>query len=224
MRVGILLAGRCPTELRERHGDYDEMFERLLQGRGFEFTTYAVLDGVLPAHASAEDGWLVTGSKAGVYEDHDWIPPLQALLREAYANAVPTVGICFGHQILAQALGGTVRKFPGGWSVGLKHYALQGDVEEARVLAWHQDQVIEPPPDARVVGSSPFCRYAALAYGDKAYSIQPHPEFTNEFVTDLLAVRRNILPEHVFADAEASMGPQTSSAQIADRIAEVLRR
>ncbi len=222
MKIGILQTGRSPDELRERHGDYDDMFRRLLGGRGFQFITYPVLDGVLPESVRLADGWLITGSKYGVYEDHDWIPPLERFLREAYAASVPIVGICFGHQILAQALGGRVEKFSGGWSVGLKDYALDGFPAGARLAAWHQDQVIEPPADATVVGSSPFCRYAALVYADKAYSIQPHPEFNCDFVADLVTARRSILPNDIAEQALASLDKETSSAEIAARIADFL--
>ena len=224
MKIGILQTGRAPEELRERHGDYDDMFRRFLGGRGFEFATYAVLDGVLPDNVHDADAWLITGSKFGVYEGHDWIPPLETFLRGAYADSVPIVGICFGHQILAQALGGKVEKFSGGWSVGLVDYALDGFPGGARVLAWHQDQVVVPPVDATVVGSTPFCRHAALAYDDRAYSVQPHPEFDSQFVVDLVAARRSILPEEVAERALASLGPETSSKAISDRIAEFLVR
>ncbi len=87
MKIGILQAGRTPDELLEQHGDYDAMFRRLLADQGFEFTTYPVLDNVLPADVYAADGWLITGSKFGVYEDHAWIAPLEDFLRAAYASA-----------------------------------------------------------------------------------------------------------------------------------------
>ncbi len=224
MKIGILQTGRTPDELREKYGDYDAMFRRLLGGQGFEFVTYPVLDGTLPADVHAADGWLITGSKFGVYEDHSWIPPLEDFIRAAYASAVPIVGICFGHQILAQALGGTVEKYSGGWSVGLKDYTLEGFPAGAQLLAWHQDQVVEPPADATVAGSSPFCRYAALAYGDKAYSIQPHPEFNSDFVSDLVAARRAVLPDDIAHKALNSLGGKTSSKAFANSIAEFYRR
>ena len=224
MKIGILQTGRTPDELREQHGDYDAMFRRLLAGQGFEFDTYPVLDGVLPTDVHAADGWLITGSKFGVYEDHAWIPPLEDFLRAAYAGAVPIVGICFGHQILAQALGGKVEKFSSGWSVGLKDYTLDGFPAGVQLLAWHQDQVIEPPAAATVAGSSPFCRYAALAYGDKAYSIQPHPEFVSDYVSDLVAARKAILPANIAHEALDSLGGKTSSQEFANWIAGFFRR
>ena len=110
MKIGILQTGRSPDELRAKHGDYDEMFVRLLSGQGFEFKTFPVLDGVLPTQINEADGWLITGSKFGVYEDHDWIAPLEEFLRRAFAAEAPIVGVCFGHQILAQALVGRCHK------------------------------------------------------------------------------------------------------------------
>ena len=223
MKIGILQTGRSPEELRDKHGDYDAMFRRLLAGRGLDFVTYPVLDGVLPASVHEADGWLITGSRFAAYEDHPWIPRLEDLLRKAYAAAVPIVGICFGHQILAQALGGRVEKFTGGWSVGPVAYALAEGADRAWLLTWHQDQVTEKPADAEVVASSPFCEYAALSYGDRAFTIQPHPEFTPDFLADLAAARRSALPEAVADRALAAPGRALAAAAIADRIEAVLR-
>ncbi|MFW2545609.1 hypothetical protein ACN2XU_23545 [Primorskyibacter sp. 2E107] len=97
MKIGILLTGRTVETLPAEHGDYDAMFRALLDGRGFQFQTYAVLDGELPPSIDAADGWLVTGSKHGVYEDLPWIAPLEDFLRQVYAGGQPIVGICFGH-------------------------------------------------------------------------------------------------------------------------------
>ena len=104
--------------MRAKHDDYDGLFKRLLAGRGFEFETYPVLDGVFPADAQAAQGWLISGSKFGIYEDNDWIAPLEEFLRQVYSAGVPIIDICFGHQILAQARGGRVEQFSGGRSAG----------------------------------------------------------------------------------------------------------
>jgi GMP synthase (glutamine-hydrolysing) len=183
-----------------------------------------VLDGVLPDSVHHADGWLITGSRFAAYEDHPWIPPLEDFLRRAYAAAVPIVGICFGHQILAQALGGRVEKFAGGWSAGQVAYGLKGGPDPAWLLAWHQDQVVVKPNDAEVVGSTPFCRYAALAYGDRAFTLQPHPEFTPDFLADLVAARRGLLPNAVAAQALAPPGGPLASSAIADRIEAFLKQ
>jgi GMP synthase-like glutamine amidotransferase len=224
MLIGILQTGRAPEELRDRHGDYDAMFRRYLGGRGFDFVTWPVLDGVIPGDVHDAEGWLITGSRFGVYEDHTWIPPLEDFLRRAYAAAVPTVGICFGHQILAQALGGQIERFAGGWSVGPQAYTLDGMPEEAHIMAWHQDQVVKKPAAARVVGTSAFCRYAALAYGERILTLQPHPEFTAGFLADLVAARRSSLPAPVAERALATLDRPLASPAIADRIEAFFKR
>lgn len=214
MKIGILQTGRSPEEMRDRHGDYDDLFKRLLAGRGFDFITYPVLDGVLPTCATDADGWLITGSKFGAYEDHDWIPPLEDFLRDAFARSVPIVGVCFGHQILAQALGGKVEKFAGGWAVGPAEFDSRDRIDT--IMAWHQDQVVELPDGAEVLASSKFCQYAMLGYGDRALTVQPHPEFTAEFMADLIACRRDVLPGHIADQAAANLSADLTSPRFAE--------
>ncbi len=173
MKIGILQAGHSPDELRDSVGDYGEMFTRLLDGHGFDFQIFSVVDGEFPAGTQDADGWLITGSKHGVYEDHDWIPPLEELIRDIRDAGQPLVGVCFGHQIIAQALGGRVEKFDGGWSIGRTEYNFGN--QKLALNAWHQDQVVEAPEGAEIVASTDFCANAAMMIGDKILTIQPHP-------------------------------------------------
>jgi len=223
MKIGILQTGRSPDEMRSKHGEYDDLFKRMLGGRGFEFVTYKALDGELPKTVNDAEGWLITGSKFGVYEGHDWIAPLEEFLREAFSEGVPIVGVCFGHQILAQALGGKVEKFAGGWSVGATEYANAHGQKE-QIIAWHQDQITELPEGASVIGGNDFCQYGMLAYGEKALTVQPHPEFTAEFLADLIAARRDLLPDHIADGAEASLGEPLNSPGYADKFEEFFKR
>ena len=218
MLIGILQTGHAPDALRPDHGDYPDLFARLLADRGFDFRTWAVVDGEFPSGAHDADGWLITGSRHGAYEDHPWIAPLEALIREIQAANLPLVGICFGHQIIAQALGGRVEKHPGGWSVGRAEYDWGG--RTVALNAWHQDQVTKAPEGARVLASSPFCENAALLYGDRIFTVQAHPEFHNDFLADMIERRgRGLVPDPLLDAAKASVERPTDDALLADRIA-----
>jgi len=224
MKIGILQTGRAPDELRGQFGDYDAFFRQLLDGYGFTFETWPVLDGVLPDGPGAADGWLITGSRFGVYEDHPWIAPLSDFIRDCHAEGVPMVGICFGHQIIAQAMGGTVEKFSGGWSVGAVDYTTASGARDC-LIAWHQDQVTRPPEGASCLASTDFCAFAALGYGDWALTFQPHPEFTPDFARALIEARRAILPPALAEQALrglATAAPET--AAYARQIAEFFER
>lgn len=217
MRIGILKCGQSPEELRGELGDYDTMFERLLAGRGFDFASYHVENMQFPQDVREAGGWLLTGSRHGVYEDHAFIPPLEDFIRAAYAARVPMVGICFGHQIIAQALGGQVAKHPEGWAVGPQDYDFGG--EPVRLNAWHQDQVIRRPEAAEIVASNPFCENAALVYDDRAFTVQAHPEFDDAFIEGLIEHRaRGTVPGALLDRARARMGGPLQSGGIADRI------
>ncbi|WP_068109921.1 type 1 glutamine amidotransferase [Tropicimonas marinistellae] len=220
MLIGILQTGTAPEELKESTGDYPGMFEQLLAGNGFTFRTWNVEEGDIPAGADAAEGWLITGSKHGVYESHPWIAPLENLIRQIYVDGRPLVGICFGHQIIAQALGGRVEKFSGGWSVGRTIYDFDGT--ELALNAWHQDQVIEPPLGAETVASSATCRHAALLYDTRIYTTQAHPEFDAEFLAGLIRTRGKVLPQSNLDKAIASLPMPTDNAEIARRMAQFL--
>jgi len=223
MRIGILQTGDAPEDLRTTEGDYPDMFQRLLAGRGFEFRTWRVMDLQFPTDEEQADGWLITGSRHGVYEDHAFIPPLEAFIRDAYNAHVPLVGICFGHQIVAKALGGRVEKFAGGWSVGPTDYRF-GD-EVLTLNAWHQDQVVEIPEGAEVVARSEFCANAALAYDDRILTVQAHPEFPDSFIDGLIRTRgQGIVPDPLLRQAEARMGQPNSSALLADHITDFFQQ
>lgn len=224
MKIGILQTGHSPEGLVADFGDYGEMFKNLLGGFDFDFQVYSVVDNEFPADIHQADGWLITGSRFGAYEDHAWIPPLEDFLRAAYAANVPIVGICFGHQILAQALGGKVEKFQGGWSVGATDYQLK-DGADITLNAWHQDQVTKRPADATVLASSPFCENAILAYGNKALSIQAHPEYGGGFIGGLIAKRgRGVVDDDLLNAAQSKLDTPLSNSWMAERMAEFFKQ
>ncbi len=223
MKIGILMTGHAPDIVQPELGDYDAMMARMLAGHGFAFETYAVVDGAFPPGADAADGWLVTGSKHGTYEDHAWIPPLEELIRDIVASNRPLVGICFGHQIIAQALGGKVIKHPDGWRVGATDYQIDG--QPLTLNAWHQDQVIEAPEGAEIIGQAEGCAIAALRYGPNVFTVQPHPEFERGMMVGLIEHRApGVVPDPLRDRARDRLDTPRDDAAIAARIAETFRK
>ena len=223
MKIGILETGLIRDELAHQYAPYPVMFESLLRrsGRALEFEAFSPVRGQMPGSTRDCDGWLITGSRHGVYEALDWMAPLQSFIRDIAEAQSPLIGVCFGHQIIAAALGGTVEKSELGWQVGLKHYQLEKTYDwmpekppSVAIHAWHQDQVIVCPADAEVFLTAPMCAYAGLAYGDSVISVQAHPEIEADYELALLELfSGNLLPEDVAADAIDSVkngsGPDT---------------
>ena len=223
MKIGILQTGHAPDMLLPDTGDYDAMMARMLDGQGFDFVTYAVVDQEFPERPHAADGWLITGSKHGAYEDHPWIPPLEELIRAIHAANLPMVGICFGHQIIAQALGGKVVKHPDGWRVGATQYKIEGS--PLTLNAWHQDQVIEAPDGAEIIGRAEGCDIAAMRIGERIYTVQPHPEYGATFMQGLLDHRApGVVPDPLSDHARGLLSTPTDNAAMATRIANVFRK
>ena len=222
MKIGILQTGHFPDALQGAEGDYEVMFSRLLDGHGFTFHTWSVVDMVFPDGPRDADGWLITGSRHGAYEDLPFIPPLEALIRSIYAEGVPMVGVCFGHQIIAQALGGRVEKVAAGWEVGRKEYDWQG--ERVALNAWHQDQVVDVPHGAKVIASHPRCDVAALVYDTRIWTVQAHPEFRDSAIVGLADTRgRGVVPDPLLETAKAETNKGTDHQWIAHQMADFLK-
>ncbi len=204
MSLAILETGAPPGDLAATYGDYPAMFRALL---GREARSYNVELGQFPDDPGAHDAWLITGSPAGVYEDLPWIAALITFLRRAKGRA-KLVGVCFGHQVMAQAFGGHVEKSAKGWGAGLMSYPIvarqqwMDDAPLVAVPASHQDQVVVQPPHTEIVASSLFTPYAALAWTDQpAISFQFHPEFSPAFASALIEQRYDRVPDPAAAIA-----------------------
>ncbi len=221
MKLGILKTGAPPPSAREKFGGYPDMFRKLLGESAFDYRVYAVDEGDWPAKVDICDAYLITGSACGVYDPEPWIGELKAFLNQARGKAA-LVGVCFGHQVMAEAFGGKVIRSPKGWGVGEHAYQVRSrepwmdEATQIRLPASHQDQVVEPPPGAEVFASSEFSAFGALAYRDqKAISIQLHPEFEPAYAIALIESRRGGRYSDEEADrAIASYGGEDDRARV----------
>jgi len=232
-KITILETGLVSPAQRARHGSFPQMFERMIAAAdaAASFATVRLADGeALPDPARLE-AILITGSPAGVYDGLDWIAPLERFVRAAYDARTPMVGVCFGHQLIAQALGGVVRKSEKGWGIGRHVYdvlpgngVIEGDT--IAIAASHQDQVITPPTDARTILHSPFTPHAGLLYGNGAtLSVQPHPEFDAAFAEVCCDKAGQYgAPEPLVASAKASLEQPLDRASLGEAIARFLAR
>ena len=208
MKIAVLETGVPPHPLEDEFGSYPDMFAALL-GSKFQLQTYDVQKGEFPDPA-AYHAYLITGSPAGVYDPLPWIAPLMQFIRDAKDSKL--IGVCFGHQAMAQALGGAVIKSPKGWGAGLHRYDVvapqpwTNGEQKIAIPASHQDQVVVQPPGTSVVAASEFTPFAALAWHDRpAISFQFHPEFSVAYARALVEKRFDRVndPEAAIASLDA---------------------
>ena len=214
MKLGILRTDAVRPELKLEYGEYPDMFIALLRHSdpNLEYAVYDVELGQYPADIDEVDAYLITGSKSSVYEDKPWIVELMEFVRELNRRHKKLLGFCFGHQLVAQALGGKTERSAKGWGVGLHTHRFttvpswhdQGDVD-LNILVSHQDQVVAVPDSARVLAGSEFCENAVCQIGDHILTFQGHPEFVPEYSRELLSIRRERIGEEAYAAGVSSL-------------------
>jgi GMP synthase-like glutamine amidotransferase len=171
-----------------------------------------VKDGVFPKNVGEFDGYVITGSPASANGDAPWIIDLLAFIREIDAAKIPTVGVCFGHQVIARALGGTVSKNAGGWGFGVAatHYSHQENwmvpkQNSLALYAAHSEQVTELPKEAVVLGGSDFCPVGSFKVGDHIFTTEYHPEMTQDFISELSFEMKNYVGPELLSKARAQI-------------------
>lgn len=198
MRIGILECGQVIEDLRDAFGDYPSMFRRLLSGvdSTLLFQNYPVLSGELPGTVDDCDVYVISGSRFSVFDDEDWIAMAHDFVRELDRCRKKTVGICFGHQLIANALDGNVIRSEKGWGVGVHEWRvlhrprwMVPGRDEFSLLVSHQDQVTDLPTNATLLASSDFCPIAAYQIHEHFLAIQGHPEFGPDYADALLDIR-----------------------------------
>ena len=231
-RITIIETGQVPQKHRQRHGSFPDMFERMVRAEdpSAEVEVVSIPSGDALPDPDKVEAILITGAAAGVYDGLDWIAPLEDFVRTAHANNTPMVGVCFGHQLIAQALGGTVRKSERGWGIGRHVYRVAQDNgvvdgEEVAIACSHQDQVIEAPRDAQTILSSDFTPHAGLLYANgTTLSVQPHPEFDVEFAQVCCELRDGKAPDDVVATARDSLAQPLDNAKLGGAITRFLAK
>ena len=194
-KINILLCDTYPGLLPESIPSHESMFFNLFRpvNPDLTFDIYRVMDGELPEHFEPETLYLIPGSNNAVYDTLPWIQALQEWIREAALQKVPLVGICFGHQLIAQALGGRVERFAGGWGVGIRESQILDEELRSyfpdgclRLIVNHHDQVMQLPEGATPLATSDFCRYDGFRIGHHILTFQGHPEFTVDYERNLI--------------------------------------
>lgn len=215
MKIGILTAINPLTSDINWQGSPAAAYISFLQsggGAAFTYTSYDIVLNQFPDSVAECDAYLITGSPRGVYDDDPWIAQLMQFIRDSYAADKKLIGICFGHQVLAHALGGHTEKSDKGWGLGLRQFAITrhkpwmtAPAEAYSLYFAHQDQVLHLPAAAELLGGNDFCPHAMFVLGDQVLGVQGHPEFTKPMMQDILAGKNDGVSPELLAEAAVSV-------------------
>jgi GMP synthase-like glutamine amidotransferase len=232
MNIGILGCDDVPERLRHLGGTYRDMFQALLEPHlpGARYTWFDAVKGELPSTPDACDAYLCTGSRYSAYEERDWIVALKDYVRRLHEARKPFVGVCFGHQILAEALGGSVEAAGQGWGVGIHEMRviasepwMQPPQEDCKLQYMHGDQVERLPPDSVVLASAPHCPVAMFRVGETMLGIEGHPEFPAAYVEALIRARMDRIGHARAQAALASLNQKADDGVVAQWMANFLK-
>lgn len=225
LHIGLLLCDDVDPESRDKYGTYSQMFKSGLDPKDeqIELIPFRVYeDNPLPSPGDF-DGYVISGSRYSVYEDLPWIKSLLSFVQDCWVKQIKIVGICFGHQIIAHALGGRAKKADAGWGFGIHSTKisdkqpwmtnsdeLNGDLYNLIVI--HQDQVVELPSQFKTIGSSDFCPNSMIVADGKMLGIQGHPEFSKEFCQFRADFRKDIIGPETYANTVSSLAENNTHA------------
>ena len=233
MKLGLLLCDHVREELQGEFGDYPKMFKDLLHqvDNSLEIEVFDVIAGELPSHVDQCDVYITSGSRYGVRDGLAWVDKLSDFIRQLYDAKKGFVGICFGHQLIAQALGGEVNKSDKGWGIGIafSHLSVQKDwmtphQSTLDLVVSHQDQISRLPQNSEILLSNAFCPYAMVQVGEHFLGIQGHPEFSRGYSLALMNSRKDRIPADVIASGAATLEQQTDALVSTQWILNFLRK
>jgi GMP synthase (glutamine-hydrolysing) len=224
--IAVLVTGDPIAQTRASRGDFQELIRAAapaFAAAPWQAYDARVLD-VLPDLTDAL-AVIVTGSPLSVTEGQPWMMRVAAALVQLVRAEVPLLGICFGHQLLGQALGGRVACNPRGREMGSVEFtAFEADPVVGGPGAWlvnstHVDSVVELPAGARVIGATELEPYAAVRFGPLAWGVQFHPELDAAVMRQYIEARRpGLLAETFDVDAmERSVREAPEAAAVIER-------
>ena len=233
MKLKIIECDELYPDLVDDYGSYGKMFERYFTTLDptIEFEYFSAIRRQLPETYDQNDIFLITGSKFGVYEPEPWIQELLIWITKAYAAGSRFIGICFGHQALAKALGGQVEKSSKGWGLGVRTIAMPSeqaapiDYQNGKLslIYSHQDQVLQLPEGAIGIVGDDFCPNAGFSINHQVLSFQGHPEFTELYARRLLTRRAERFEKNFFQSAMNSLSQPTDAANLGRAIVQFMR-
>ena len=195
--ITLIIAGPTQQNVAEKVGNKKEWYSRLISRDEVQIQVKDVYLGDKVDHRDG-DAWIITGSEYSVYDDYPWLKSLEFVIREAVKINKTIFGVCFGHQLIAKALGGNVSKNPLGWEVGgcqvilnvegLKSPVFNGLPETFYCAETHQDAVLELPKGCIELASNNMGNQA-FQYGNTVFGVQFHPEFTQGIMKEYVQLR-----------------------------------
>lgn len=233
MIIGILLADELADEVIKRYGGHADMVQGLLQpvDEQLKFKAYQTTQCQLPDSIDDCDAYIIPGSKFSAYDNFEWIKQLSQFIVELHKQQKKLIGICFGHQLIAQALGGKTEAHAAGWGVGVmasnisKHENwMQPDKKSYSLVISHHDQVTVLPENAELIAENDFCPVSGFKLSNSIITFQGHPEFSNEYLEYIMQTRRELMGEHAYQEALSSMHNATDREIVAQWIVNFIKQ
>lgn len=224
MKIALILCDHVDAEFFPQYGDYPEMFINLLRPLipDLQMVAFDATKGKFPEPSATFNAYIISGSRHGVNDNLPWIALLEGVIKSLWHGKQKIIGICFGHQLVAKALGGKVITSEKGWGIGRsatqvlqRKQWMQPPKSLLNLLISHQDQVVELPGQAQVLAQNSHCPYYMLQIDNTILTIQGHPEYSKDYLRALINKRRERYTSDVYAEAILSLEKEVDNALIA---------